>query len=616
MSRKILNDKRLWIFLAAVFSAYALIADFSIYIGEEDSLTAVPRVLARLLEQLQWSVADRGMLLTLLTISLSCLYIMIDKYAGTRCRRFMLSAFVLSFFTILYYPYTIQGTIRMMWGTHFQMIKSLAFLCGYGFLFYYGIIALYEYVIRDDKRTKCGGVGYWRCVGILALLWFPHLIVKIPGALGGDTESQIWQAMGFTEYNAHQPLFITWLLKIFFWIGQKFFSSNEAGLFLFFLVQSAVLIFVMAYTIYYMENNGTSKPYRNIVWMIYALCPFIVGCVGVVSKDMLYVASFMLFIIFCIHYLEDKEYKICWGTLIGLAVSGALTILSRNNGKEVIYPTVLVICFVTIWHNRKEYQQWLRALLVFVLPIICAAALSKGLVAYYHITPGSIAEALSFPFQQTARTVYEHGDLISLEERDAIDVILHYDDLAERYNPILSDPVKFGYNAKSDEKDLSAYAAVWLKQFFKYPLTYVDATLNQNYALFSVLEDNYIFHYRSGSEWDGQVLIKEDPALEKIELLFVSYYELCFDIPIISLFSRASFYCVILLVLTVFVWCDKKYRLMIVLLPLWLTVAICILGPAIMRHPRYSFPVVYSIPFIFGCYMLERKEDGNKENLS
>ena len=72
----------------------------------------------------------------------------------------------------------------MIWGMHFQTIKGLAFLCGYGCLFYYGMIALYEYVIRDDKRTKCGGMGYWRCVGILALLWLPHLIVKIPGALG------------------------------------------------------------------------------------------------------------------------------------------------------------------------------------------------------------------------------------------------------------------------------------------------------------------------------------------------------------------------------------------------------------------------------------------------
>lgn len=33
MISKILNNKRLWIFLAAVFSAYALIADFSICVG-------------------------------------------------------------------------------------------------------------------------------------------------------------------------------------------------------------------------------------------------------------------------------------------------------------------------------------------------------------------------------------------------------------------------------------------------------------------------------------------------------------------------------------------------------------------------------------------------------
>lgn len=604
MSGKILNNRRLLIFLAAVFSAYALIADFSIFINEEDSLTAVPRILARFLEQLQWSVAGRGTLLTLLTISLTCLYIMIDDYANTRCRRFILPAFVLSFFTILYYPYTMQGTIRMMWGTHFQIIKCLAFLCGYGFLFYYGMIALYEYVIRDDKRTKCVGVGYWRCVGILTLLWLPHLIVKIPGALCGDTESQLRQALGLAAFTSHHPLFMTWMLKIFLWIGQGIFSSYSAGVFLYFFVQSAFLIFVFAYTVYYLDNKGVSKIYRNLVWLIYALCPLIVGYVGVILKDMLYAASFLLFTVFCMHYLEDKEYRIGWGILSGLTISGALTILARNNGKEIVYPTVFVICFVTIWHNKKVYQQWIRAVLVFVLPIICAAVLSEGLVNYYHILPGSIAEALSLPFQQTARTVVEHGDNIQEEDKIVIDTILRYDDLADRYDPLLSDYVKYYYNPEADHDDLLAYGKVWLKQFFRYPVTYIDATLNQNYPLFSVLQDNHIFYYNSDMKWEEQTIISGNPTLEKIEALFVKYYELCVDIPIISLFSRASFYCVILCVLTVFVWCDKKYKLMIVLLPLWLTVAICILGPAIMRHPRYCFPIVYSIPFIFGCYML------------
>lgn len=615
MSRKILKDKRLWIFLAAVFSAYALIADFSIYIGDEDSLTAVPRALARFLEQLQWSVAGRGTLLTILTIALACLYCKIDVYAGVRFRRFILPAFILSFLTILYYPYTIQGTIRVMWGTHFQMLKSLAFLCGYGFLFYYGMIALYEYIIRDDKRTKCGGAGYWRCVGILTLLWLPHLIVKIPGALCGDTESQLRQALGLEIFTSHHPLFMTWLLKIFLWIGQRVFSSYRAGLFLYFLVQSAFLIFVFAYTAYYLENKGVSKFYRNVVWLIYVLCPLIVGYIGVVLKDMLYAAFFLLFTVFCIRYLEDKEYKISWSTLAGLTVSGVLTILARNNGKEVIYPTVLVICFVTIWHNRKAYQQWLRAVLVFILPIICAAALSEGLVHYYQIIPGSIAEALSLPFQQTARTVMEHGDEIPGEEKAVIDTLLRYDDLADRYDPLLSDYVKYYYNPEADYNDLLAYGEVWLKQFFRYPLTYIDATLHQNYPLFSTLQDNYIFYSDSDMEWEEQTIIDGYPVIEKIEALFVMFYKVCFDIPIISLFSKASFYCVILFVLTVFVWCDKKYRLMIALLPMWLTVAICILGPAIMRHPRYCFPVVYSIPFVFGCYMLERRgsDTGNRE---
>ena len=615
MDSKIFFDKKLRFFLAAVFSAYALIADFSVYVGEEDSLTAVPRVLVRFLEQAQGSVDGREPLFTVLIIALACLYSKIDKYASIRYRRFVFLAFVLSFLTILYYPYGRNGTMRAMWGTHFQIIKSLAFFCGYAFLFYFGIIALYQYVVCEDKRAKCTGGGYWRCVGILTLLWLPHLIVKIPGGLCKDTVIQLYQALGLTTFSAHHPPFMTWLLKVFLWIGQNVFSSYRAGMLLYFLIQSAFLIFVIAYTVYYLENKGISKFYRNIVWLIYALCPLIVGYVGVILKDMLYVASFLWFTIFCILYLEDKDYKIRWGTLVGLTVSGALTILARKNGKEIIYPTVLVICAVTIWHNRKVYQQWLRAVLVFILPIICATVVSEGLVLCYHIVPGSIGEALSFPFQQTARTVKEHGDEIPEEEKIVIDTLLRYSDLAERYNPLISDPVKKYYNPEADNDDLLAYVKVWFKQFFRYPTTYIDATLNQNYSLFSILSDNYAFYCGSNIKWEEQTIIGEYPVLEKIEELFVMFYKLCFDIPFISLFSRASFYCVTLFVLTVFIWCDKKFRLMIALLPMWLTVGICILAPVIIGHPRYSFPIVYSIPFVFGCYILEQKElkAGDKE---
>ncbi|MFR8176726.1 MAG: DUF6020 family protein [Christensenellales bacterium] len=45
-------------------------------------------------------------------------------------------------------------------------------------------------------------------------------------------------------------------------------------------------------------------------------------------------------------------------------------------------------------------------------------------------------------FQQTARFVSEYESEITDEERAVIDRVLIYDQLADRYRPDLSDPVK------------------------------------------------------------------------------------------------------------------------------------------------------------------------------
>lgn len=615
MIKGILRNKTVWVFIAAILTAYALIADFSVYASKEDTLFSVRNAVLQLFLQFRKSVDGNGSMFTIIAVSLACLYKKIDSYASCRYRRFIFAAILIAFLTVFYYSYSIGGSISLMYCTGFQILKSLVFLSGYSFLFYFSIIGFYQFSgYASEKAINKSGerVLYRNYVVILTLLWAPHLIVKLPGAFTSDTRSQITQSLRLSTYTSHHPIFITWVFRICMRIGQRFFSSYNAGMLIYFFMQSVFLILVFSYTLYYLDKKGISKTIRNIIWLIYAFCPLITGYLGVVLKDVLYSACFLLFVVFCVHYLEDEEGKIRWITLIGLATSGALTILTRNNGKEIVYPTVFVICLVTIWKNRKEYKQCFRAVLAFILPILCAAAVSEGLVQHYQIIPGSIAEALSLPFQQTARTVLEHGDEIPEEEKEVIDIVLQYDSLAERYNPMVSDPVKGMYYSKAGRDALAAYLKVWFRQFFRYPLTYFEATMHQNHQLFSILSDNYYFYNLSVVKYEEQILVHEYPILEKIESVFVSYYKLCYSIPILSLFSKSSFYCITLLILTIFVWCDKRYKMFLVLLPLWLTIGICILGPVINGNPRYTFPVVYSMPFVYGYYISEKRKDGTQ----
>ena len=105
-------------------------------------------------------------------------------------------------------------------------------------------------------------------------------------------------------------------------------------------------------------------------------------------------------------------------------------------------------------------------------------------------------EMLSVPFQQTARIVGEHGDDVSRAERAAIDAVLPYDQLAELYDPDLSDPVKESYklhNSKvegsfeyADEhpEALGGYLHVWLGLALHHPTCALTATAANTYAYF------------------------------------------------------------------------------------------------------------------------------------
>ena len=105
------------------------------------------------------------------------------------------------------------------------------------------------------------------------------------------------------------------------------------------------------------------------------------------------------------------------------------SVLFRNNGKYVIYPMILFI-LITVFlqnrnqrtdqeenqdtsHIRKESRRtrytktFMTAVIVCLISVAVSSGVQNFLTRYYNIEPGGIQEALSLPFQQTARYVKE-----------------------------------------------------------------------------------------------------------------------------------------------------------------------------------------------------------------
>lgn len=511
---------------------------------------------------------------------------------------------IFAFFALLHQPLKTTGSLCPLYESGPQIAKTFFLFGLYTVLFYCCITFLYNYLNGLWPGTGADYLSYPQKAAILSLVWLPHIIAAYPANIPPDTETQLVQFMGYEPFTAHHPPVHTYLVGICTQLGEWMFGSYNIGIFFCVIVQYIVMLLIFAYTLHYLEQRKAPVFVLGVQWMVCGLSPLITGFLGVVLKDIIYSAFFVLFVIFCVHFTEDHLFRLSPGDTAGLCFSGICVILLRNNGKYVIYPVCLIVFLSVIFHNRSDKKQWAKALSVLILPAAVSFLILNCLTLAFHIEPGSIREALSLPFQQTARTVGKHGEELPEEEIEAIDGVLQYDKIGRWYDYKISDPVKLTYREEASAEDLMNYFRTWAKEFKRYPATYVTATLMQNYPLLCLFDDNSYYYSNSHAAYNEKEIITPVPAIEKINEAFFRFYGSIHKIPVFGLIGHMSFYCIMMFVLTAYVWQRKKYRLFLPLLPLWLSFGICILAPAITNNARYAFPICYSVSFLLGCYTI------------
>ena len=199
-------------------------------------------------------------------------------------------------------------------------------------------------------------------------------------------------------------------------------------------------------------------------------------------KDTIYTCFVMWYVIFLDKFIKEKKMTIKELLIFILILFGV--VLFRNNGIYVIFLSLPFACIYS-----KELRK--KLIVVFLITISFYGVFDKVILPYYKITPGSVRETLSIPFQQTARYVKYYSDDLSAKEIKIIDKVLEYDTIADRYDPTLADPVKNKYNKDATSDDLKEYLKVWFKCFFRHPLVYIEATVHNIYGYFSPQQTNW-----------------------------------------------------------------------------------------------------------------------------
>ena len=591
--------RKIGCFFLAILSAAAMGLNF------ENTMEADNGILYGVLVSFQgWGIAE-----FLFTLFLFYLYLYVNQNASIRKGIAVFSAFLASLM-LLGLCYTNATGMALLVLNGAQMVKTGIVLIGYSAFFYCAVWFLEKW-LKKLTGQKAGETkkphSHLKTCAILFVCWLPYLAVCYPGTTLYDARTMLEQYFGLSQLTNHHPYFQILLLGTFVEAGHAL-GSGAAGMFVYVLLQELAFIFVLSYMLKCLEKFGISEKVRKILLWIYALLPVFPVYAISVGKNMNFSIVLVLLTIFLFELIESEETFLHERIkMVFLPVLLILLCLFRNEGFWIVVGCLPAF----LWAGRKHWRIFAG---IFAGVFLFGGLWFRCVLPALHVEDGSIAESLSIPFLQTARTVAYYGDEITEEEKQAIDAVLEYDTLPKRYLPEFSDRVKERYNNDATQEELAAYWKVYVQQFLEHPITYVDAYLNKCYGYFypdDLGRTKAWFVVGADisplNEIGFDLYARFPNAVRKLDGLLEAFRQ----IPLLGYTSSVGFYTWCTFLSMFFILQSKKKGLLWLFVPAILVILVCVASP-VNAYFRYELPVVFSMPYFFAVTVYAMKT-GEKE---
>ncbi|MCD8131785.1 MAG: DUF6020 family protein [Lachnospiraceae bacterium] len=604
--------KRLCVFLKAYLTAFALTAAFHaplVRADYEDRLDFIIASVYELLGEYQ---------LQLLLVFGLCLFIywhMEEKEEGESRKGFSFLSSFFAFCLLLGNSYAQTGTWQYCFGSLVNFVRSFAAFWGYFFLFRLFLRKMYCWLEdrsfteekpkgQEKKKRFFDSHCFGKSFGIIMAAWAPFLILSFPGNLCWDVIGQIEQVIFQTGYTTHHPLAHTLLVGGLVQLGQTLFSSYEIGLAIYVWLQALMLAAALSATVALLAQRRAKTAVLAGLLAVYCLTPAYSNIVSTAIKDVPFCAFVIGYVICYALLLETPSLLTKKNFLAVFLVMQAGAVLFRNNGMPLVVLSGLGgFCFLFQKYQKKE------RLISFGAFFGGAAAGQIILLLLIQITgasAGSRGEMMSVPFQQTARYLQLYQDELEDNEREAIEAVLgDVGEVAASYDPEISDPVKALFRQDASAGEVAAYFGVWFRCFFRHPAVYFEAFFVHVYGWFTPSVSNAIRYEVESYDtiYHGGLFVNAD----KVLIFFYRY------IDRISIFGALENVGLAVWGLFFLGSCQKRsrrYELLCATLPLWISLLVCMAGPCFTGHPRYAFPILFSLPFLYGfCLTAQSRGD-------
>ena len=535
-----------------------------------------------------------------------------------------------------------SNSLELMTGGAIRWAASLIRLAGYLPFFYRVFHALFIWLdtALPGLSEKKGGAqkglfgAYLKLLSdrpvltsfcTMWVLYLPMLITCYPGLMMGDTGDQLAQGANLMDFHPyvrliseevklfdHHPVVHTKLLWLCVHLGQSLTGSWNAGAYTYCLVQMAITLLCYALALGILLRD-TIRPVHSVWIMVYLLyCPAMAHTLMVMSKDIIYTGFLMLFMAALYGLLRRDASR---GILCEFILSMLGILAFRKEGVYIVLLT-LFMAFLTKALNRR------RCALLFVSVVILHLLWGDVLLPALKVSPGSKREAMSMPFQMTARYIVQYGDEVTDEERAAIDGVLDYDQVAELYNPTRC-IVKKLYREDATREDMSAYIKSFFSMFLKHPNVYLIAAANFKFRYFypsPIDESSYDLPY--SDMWMGIVNgnmaeagLETDFHYPKGVLTYLrdietAIWDMLKGLPVLRILFSTSTYIWAVIIAVAYALLRRNGHMLTLLMPLVTTILVIMAGPRGGGHNRYIIPLAVCIPAV--SFMLSRMSRGRR----
>ncbi|MDD6374001.1 MAG: DUF6020 family protein [Bifidobacteriaceae bacterium] len=329
---------------------------------------------------------------------------------------------------------------------------------------------------RRGKRIPVAVKRY----AIIVACWLPYLLVRFPGNVDTDCQSQLVQFYGYAARVDHHPWFDTLVFGAFWKIGDAL-GSNAWSVFLYAVVMIAITAAAFAVMIEWMRRACIPVVFQRIALWFCALYPLIPLSVVTVSKETMYGPWFVLFVTMAADIVRTKGSCLgSWKFDVALGLAMALMMLTKKTGLMVVLLTCIIVFFAV--RGRKGLR--LLAIVAVVAALFLGLWQHAALPAM-GVEKGEDREKMSVPAQITGAYVRNHASEMTDDDWQVLDgVFTDAKTIGERYEPWHSNAIKDTWRPDSTSTQRRAYYHWLMKAVAHDPGLAIEAALSTGLATY------------------------------------------------------------------------------------------------------------------------------------